>query len=198
MTWALFYLACFLIGVSLSVLSFVSGSWHLPHLHVHVPHGGAHVGGPHAAGAGHDGMPYVNYGTITAFLAWFGASGYLLTRYSSLVVTLVLVLSTVVGLAGACVVFLFVARFLLAHSRELDPADYDRVGVLGRITSSIRAGGTGEITFSLGGTRQACGARSENGASPVARRRGRHHEIRARHRLRAPVRRAGGRKRRSN
>ena len=59
--------------------------------------------------------------------------------------------------------FWFVSKFLLAHSRELDPADFDLVGALGRIASPIRAGGTGEITFSLGGTRQVCGARSETG-----------------------------------
>ena len=169
MTWALFFLACFLIGVSLSVLSFIGGSWHLPHVHLHVPHGGGHMHVPHAGGGGRAGagpeaaMPFVNFGTIMAFLAWFGGSGYLLTRYSSWVITLVLVVSIVFGLVGASVVFWFVAKFLLAHSRELDPADYDRVGVLARITSPIREGGTGEIVFSLEGTRQVCGARSENG-----------------------------------
>jgi hypothetical protein len=35
--------------------------------------------------------------------------------------------------------------------------------VLGRVSSTIRAGGTGEIIFSQEGTRQTCGARSENG-----------------------------------
>jgi hypothetical protein len=37
------------------------------------------------------------------------------------------------------------------------------VGVLGRISSPIREGGTGEIIFSQAGTRQTCGARSESG-----------------------------------
>ena len=46
MTWAMFYLVCFLVGVTLSVLSFLGGSFHLPHLHVHLhlPHGSAHAG----------------------------------------------------------------------------------------------------------------------------------------------------------
>jgi membrane-bound ClpP family serine protease len=108
-------------------------------------------------------MPFFNFATITAFLAWFGGAGYLLTRYSTWVVTLVLVVSVVLGLTGASVVFLFIAKVLLAHSRELDPADYERVGALGRVISSIREGGTGEISFSLDGTRQVCGARSESG-----------------------------------
>jgi hypothetical protein len=167
MTWAWFYLACFLIGVTLSVLSFFGGSWHLPHVHVHVPHGGVHAGaapggGGHAASHG-AGISYFNFGTITAFLAWFGAAGYLLTRYSSWVVMLVLAAAALAGIVGASVVFWFVAKVLLAHEHELDPADYDRVGVLGRITSPIREGGTGEITFSQAGSRHACGARSENG-----------------------------------
>jgi len=163
MTWAMFYLVCFFVGVTLSVLSFLGGGIHLshfhvhvPHLHVHVPHGGAH------AGAGGE-MPFLNFGTITAFLAWFGGAGYLLTRYSSLVVAGVLTLAIVAGLAGAMIVFWFVAKLLLKHDVELDPADYDRVGVLARISSPIREGGTGEIIFSQEGTRNTCGARSDNG-----------------------------------
>ncbi len=166
MTWEMFYLVCFLIGVTLSVLSFLTGSFHLPHfhLHVHVPHGGVHVaGGAHAAGGSGSEMPFLNFGTITAFLAWFGGTGYLLTRYSSLVVAGVLAVAIVAGFAGSAIVFWFVAKLLLKHDRELDPADYDRVGVLGRISSPIRAGGTGEIIFSQEGTRHTCGARSENG-----------------------------------
>ena len=157
MTWAMFYLVCFLVGVTLSVLSFLGGSFHLPHLHVHLhlPHGSAH------AGVGGD-MPFLNFGTITAFLAWFGGAGYLLTRYSSLVVAGVLTLAIVAGLVGALIIFWFVAKLLLKHDRELDPADYERVGVVARISSPIREGGTGEIIFSQEGTRHTCGARNES------------------------------------
>ena len=160
MTWAMFYLVCFLVGVTLSVLSFLGGSFHLPHFHVHVPHAHLSHGGAHAGGSGE--MPFLNFGTITAFLAWFGGAGYLLTRYSSLVVAGVLTLAIVAGLVGAMIVFWFVAKLLLKHDRELDPADYERVGVLARISSPIREGGTGEIIFSQEGTRNTCGARSEN------------------------------------
>jgi membrane protein implicated in regulation of membrane protease activity len=166
MSWANFYLVCFLIGVTLSVLSFLGGPFRLPHVHVHVPH--AHV--PHVAGhvaAGHGGssaeMPFFNFATITAFLAWFGGSGYLLTRYSPLAVTVIMLIAVFVGMIGAAFIFWFVVKFLLKHDRELDPADFDRVGVLGHIISPIREGGTGEILFSQAGTRHTCGARSENG-----------------------------------
>jgi membrane protein implicated in regulation of membrane protease activity len=166
MTWAIFYLVCFLVGVTLSVLSFLGGSWHLPHAHLHFPHGG-HVAAPHAGSGSHAGngadMPFFNFATITAFLAWFGGSGYLLTRYSTLVVSLIMLIAVIIGLAGSSIVFWFVAKLLLKHDRELDPADYERVGVLGRISSPIRLEGTGEIIFSQEGTRHTCGARSDAG-----------------------------------
>ena len=173
MTWAIFYLVCFLIGVTLSVLSFVGGAWHLPHVHLHVPHGG-HIATPHAAGAGHGvagrggDMPFFNFATITAFLAWFGGTGYLLTRYSTLVVSLVMLIAVVMGLIGSAIIFWFVAKLLMKHDRELDPADYDRVGVLGHITSPVREGGTGEMIFSQEGARNTCGVRSDTG-EPLAR-----------------------------
>jgi len=160
MTWAMFYLVCFLVGVTLSALSFLGGSFHLPHFHVHVPHVHVPQGDVHVGSGGE--MPFLNFGTVTAFLAWFGGSGYLLTRYSSFMVAGVLTLAIVAGLMGAMIVFWFVAKLLLKHDRELDPADYDRVGVLARISSPIREGGTGEIIFSQEGTRNTCGARSEN------------------------------------
>jgi hypothetical protein len=167
MTWAIFYFVCFLVGVTLSVLSFLGGTWHLPHVHLHVPHmdvaHGGHLPTPQGHVATGSEMPFFNFATLTAFLAWFGGTGYLLTRYSTLVVTLVLVVSIALGLVGASIVFVFIAKVLLKHSRELDPADYERVGVLGRVSSPIRAGGTGEIIFSQEGTRHTCGARSENG-----------------------------------
>jgi membrane protein implicated in regulation of membrane protease activity len=108
-------------------------------------------------------MPFFNFATITAFLAWFGGSGYLLTRYSTLMVSLIMLIAVLIGLVGSTIVFWFVAKLLMKHDRELDPADYERVGVLGHISSPIRQGGTGEMIFSQEGTRQTCGARSEAG-----------------------------------
>ncbi|HUA35711.1 MAG TPA: hypothetical protein VMA09_19020 [Candidatus Binataceae bacterium] len=165
MTWSAFYLACFLIGVSLSLLAFAGGSIHLPHLHLHLPHG-AHAGLPHAhaGGAGHGGeFPVINFATVTVFLAWFGGTGYLLTRHSTLVVAIVMLFAIAIGLVGSAIVFNFIVRLLLPHDRALDPADYERVGVIGRIISPIREGGTGEMIFSQAGTRNTCGARSEDG-----------------------------------
>ena len=181
MTWADFYLICFAIGFLLSAISFIGGGlhWHVPHF----PDGGAHVGGgnggpghaPVAHGsagngtathAGHEApVSPLNFVTLTAFLAWFGGTGFLITRFSSIWFALGLLISLGAGLFGAAIVFLFLTRVLISHEENLDAADYEMVGVLGRISMPIRENGTGEIIYSQAGTRRTCGARSENGSA---------------------------------
>jgi hypothetical protein len=181
MTWANFYLFCFLVGFLWSLGTLLIG-----HLHIDLPfhHGGVgqdlfhHGGGAahghllHSAG-GHDAgttdhlrgisISPINLGTIAAFLAWFGGAGYLLTVYSPLWFVWSLGLSVISGLAGASAVFWFLAKVLIGRERDLNPADYHMTGVLGHVSSSIREGGTGEIIYSQEGTRRTCGARSEDG-----------------------------------
>lgn len=155
MTWEIFYFVCFLVGFLLSLVTFLSGTAHL-----HLPHGhGMHHG--HAGGRSGQ-SSWLNFGTITAFLAWFGGTGYLLSRYSSLWAVLALALSTVSGVGGAALVFGFLFKFLLAHERDLDPADYNMVGVLGNISSTVREGGTGEMIYSHEGARRCVAVRSED------------------------------------
>src|SRR5262249_39646747 len=108
-------------------------------------------------------MPIFNFATLTAFLAWFGGTGYLLSRHSTLVVGMILVLSVVSGIFGAALIFWFVAKAFLQHDREPRPSDYEPLRVPVRITSSVRAGGTGEMIFSQECTRHTCGARSDTG-----------------------------------
>jgi membrane protein implicated in regulation of membrane protease activity len=161
MTWADFYLACFLVGFLLSLLAFLAGTghFHIPHLHhrLHIPHG-------HGSG-GHGELPWFNFGTISAFLAWFGGAGYLLEHYYHVWYFLAFVVATFCGLGAAAVVFVFLAKVLMAHEAPLDPADYEMVGVLGKLNIRISDGGTGELVFSQEGTRHAVGARSEDGAA---------------------------------
>ena len=180
MTWADFYLICFVTGFLFSFFSFLMGGlhWHLP-FHIHFPgaadphfhvHGGtAHGGvGQHAGHAsGQQGTPvsYVNPLTIAIFLAWFGGTGYLLTRYSSFMVASALMVSVVAGLVGASIVFVFLARVLTSPEEAMDPADFDMIGVLGRLSLPIREGGTGELIYSQAGTRRTCGARTEDGSA---------------------------------
>ncbi len=186
MNWELFYLVCFVVGFTFSVFSFASGLTrfhvHLPkHFHVgggghvtghaggHVPTHGAPQAGHHAPGDGAQArtsgghFPFVNPTTLAAFLTWFGGTGYLLVHLRHIWIFAGLALSSLSGLAAASVVFVFVAKVLMANEKNLDPMDYEMVGVLGCISSSVRAGGTGEMIFTQEGVRKPCAARSENG-----------------------------------
>jgi hypothetical protein len=195
MTWANFYLLCFAVGFAFSVISFLGGGSrfrfhvpHLPHAVGQVPMAGGHgvgvhapVAGGHGAvaapatptpgaapatpGAQHMSISPFNFVTFTAFLAWFGGTGYLLTRYSSVWFLMGLGIALSSGLLGGGIVFLFLSKVLTSEEENMDPADYEMVGVLGRTSISIRAGGTGEIIYSQAGTRRTCGARSEEGAA---------------------------------
>jgi membrane protein implicated in regulation of membrane protease activity len=183
MNWADFYLICFAVGFSFSLLSFLAGGlrWHLhlPHFshfhvapHVHAAPGTVPAGHSQAAPAtggnavahSHAGniSPF-NFITLTAFLAWFGGSGYLLTRYSSIWFVSGLGLSVFAGLLGGGIVFLFLTRVLISREEIMDPADYEMAGVLGRVSVTIRENGTGEIIYSQAGTRRTSGARTEAG-----------------------------------
>src|SRR6476660_2895683 len=168
MNWELFYLICFVVGFAFTALSFLSGTLHF---HFHFPHGhfhlGGHAGGGHGAGhhggsgAGH--FPFFNPMSLAVFLAWFGGTGYLLVHLRHIWVLAGLMFSTFSGLVGAGVVFVFAAKYFLAHESSLDPMDFEMVGVLGRVSGSIRSRGTGEIIFVQEGARKACAARSEEG-----------------------------------
>ncbi|HTS66705.1 MAG TPA: NfeD family protein [Candidatus Acidoferrales bacterium] len=167
MTWSEFYLVCFLVGFGLSLISFLAGSFHMPHLHVpHLHfdfHHGLHMGHGHGAGGGE--TPWFNFATISVFLTWFGGTGYLLQRYSTIWALLALAIAVLAGIGGAAVVFWFLAKYLVGHQKVMDPADFDMIGVLGKLSVPIRSGGTGELIFTQDGTRRVTGARAEGGAA---------------------------------
>lgn len=154
MNWMDFYLVAFLVGFLFSAISFLIGFAHIPHLHMH-----GHHSGPFKLAK--NGMSPFNFATLAAFLAWFGGTGYLLERYSNIWVYLGLFISATSGLGGAAIVFWFLIK-LAAHEHPLDPADYDIVGVLGKVASPVRPDGTGEMIYSRDGSRCAAAIRSED------------------------------------
>lgn len=167
MNWELFYLICFVVGFAFTTLSFLTGTMHL---HLHLPgHGHIHVGGHAHGGAkgGHGALMFLNPMTIAVFLAWFGGTGNLLVHFLHIWVFAGLLLSSAAGVVGGGIVFLFFAKVLLRHDYTMDPADYEMTGVLGRVSGSIRCGGTGEIIFEQDGARKACAARSETNEEVV-------------------------------
>jgi membrane protein implicated in regulation of membrane protease activity len=166
MTWSDFYLLCFLVGFSLSVLSFLAGAVHL-HLPLkwHLPfHGGHHgAGGGLAKGGVH--ISWFNASTVLAFLAWFGGAGYLLTKHSNLIATVSLGIAIAAGLTGGWIVFRFMSRLLQNTEAQMNEWDYRHEGSVGRVSISISANGTGEVIFEQHGVRRSAGARSDDGTS---------------------------------
>jgi hypothetical protein len=160
------------------------GALHAPAMHVPAVHGatvpGPGIHGPALHGAGHarggarasgartsrsSGVSPFDPASVAAFLAWFGGAGYLLTRFSTVWVGMGLIASVISGVVGGGIIFLFLSRILISGDENMDPADYEMVGVLGKLSFPIREGGTGELLYSQMGTRRVCGARSEDGSA---------------------------------
>jgi hypothetical protein len=172
--WEGFYFACFVAGLLLSVISLIGGMGHI-NWHFHLPHGThvphavvhTHTGGvvPKGSGSGHGSgsIPWWNAFSIMIFLSWFGAAGYLLTRYGTLVTSVVFVLAALCGLAGGALIFWFLTKVMMPHDRALTAEETAVTGVIGHVSATIRAGGTGEILYQQMGARRSVPARAETG-----------------------------------
>ena len=145
MTWSNIFLLSFVVGFVLSMFSFLGGALHLPHVHLH-----AH---------GKGGMTY--FPAAVSFLTWAGGAGYLLTQYSSVSAAIALTVSIAVGSLGSWLVLRLLGR-LFGDEQPLLADDYRMVGLLGRVSSPVREGGTGEMIYSLEGTRRGVPVRSED------------------------------------
>jgi hypothetical protein len=177
MTWSDFYLFCFIVGFALSVLSFFAGAVHihLPfkmHLPFHLGHHGGAGGGVRgvfrggARGSMH--ISWFNASTAMAFLAWFGGTGYLLTRHSHFLAVVSLSIAILSGLFAGWIVFRFMVKLVQDGDAPMSSDERRVEGSLGTISMPIRESGTGEIIFSLGGVRRCAGARSGDG-QPIER-----------------------------
>lgn len=179
MTWESFYFVCFLVGLFLSAFSLLGGMghfgghFHLPHLphggHLpgvgHMPSGVPHAGHATAAGRGSASVPWWNAFSLMIFLAWFGAAGYLMTRFGGFVAGVVLILAALCGVTGGAIVFFYLTRVLLAHEHELTADETAVIGAVGRVSAPIREGGIGEIVYEQLGARCSAPARSEDGTA---------------------------------
>ncbi len=177
MSWPEFYLLCFAVGGLWSIASLLlgglhlghSGSAHVGHGHMGGHHGHVHVGHSHGHSASGHGLgswigAMINPSCLAVYLAWFGGVGYLLTKHSGLGFWLDLVIAIAVGLTGAWFLAAFL-HFLQSREQPLDPADYDMVGVLGRVSCAIRPDGVGEVIYVRDGARKPVAARSDEGKS---------------------------------
>lgn len=136
-------LGCFFFGLLFAVLLLVVGDL------------GAEADG--------DGPIPINLSVVLAFLGWFGGVGYLTRNAAEWPTTLALLVGTVGGVVGALAVGKVTAALVSPKGAVLDPADYRLPGTIAQVSSSIRAGGVGEIVYEQGGTRQVSAARAAGG-----------------------------------
>ena len=115
---------------------------------------------PHAPG--HQTLPILNASSLLAFLTWFGAAGYLLTRFAGWPLGVALGGGLIAGALGALAVALFL-RKVLAGEQVMDPRAYRLEGTVARVTVTIPANGAGEIVFTKAGARRSEAARSLSG-----------------------------------
>lgn len=157
------FLICFGVGAVLLLLSLLTGladlPLHLGHIHAHTAGHLGHGAVGHTS-AGADAVSPLNAMSLFIFLAWFGGVGYLLHAPLGAWGPVSLLGGALAGLAGAALVFLFLARVLAPRSTPLDPADFRLEGQVGTVSMPIRSGGVGEVLYSQGGRRRVIGARA--------------------------------------
>jgi hypothetical protein len=154
------YVGCFLFGAAFTAVSFALGhvgfQWH-GHGHAH---GYLHDGHAHA----HDDRSpaaFLSLPALLAFLTWFGAVGYVLSRWG-----VPGVLAAVPAIAFGAAAWLLMTRLLAmirAGERVLDPADYRLPGTIGHLTVGIPEDGVGEVVFTKAGARRSEAARAADG-----------------------------------
>jgi hypothetical protein len=109
--------------------------------------------------------PIFNLPTIGALLAAFGATGYLLDRYTQLGTVAVLVIAAVVGAGAAVGIFSLIAGWAVPSAAR-DPEDprFELQGHPGHVVHELPAGGEGTIEYAHDGGTHQLPARSLSGA----------------------------------
>lgn len=125
-------------------------------------------GHDHGVSGDHGFAQLFNVSSILAFITWFGGIGYALRNGFGWVWPIALIGGAIAGVAAAWLVAQVMRRILRSPDEAMDPRDYERVGVLARVTSSIRPGGVGEIVWEQKGTRMVTSARGA-GDEPIPR-----------------------------
>ena len=157
------FITCFIAGLGLSLVSFVSGLEHVSvfdsifhgHRVIHLPRVIRHAGPKRSKSS------MINAAAITAFLVWFGGGGLLLERLTPWSIPLIVGGASVIGAVGGALINSVIGALA---KRESTAESLSMIGVIGKTVVAIREGdGTGEIVFTHAGTRRVAGARSESG-----------------------------------
>jgi len=159
------FITCFIAGLGLSVVSFVSGLEHVSvfdnifhgHRALHLPRAIRHAGPKRSR------TSMINAAAITSFLTWFGGGGLLLERLTPWSLMAIVIGSSAVGLAGGALINSVINTLA---KKESTAESLSMIGVIAKTVIPIRAGdGTGEIVFTHAGTRRVAAARSDDGTA---------------------------------
>jgi hypothetical protein len=126
--------------------------------------GVADLGADHGGDAGDHGFFHglFNVSSILAFITWFGGFGYVARNGLGVWAPLAVGFGLLGGLVAAVIVSWFVLKILRESDTEMDPSTWDQVGVIARVSSSIRSNGYGEIVYEQHGTRQVASAKGSS------------------------------------
>lgn len=104
-----------------------------------------------------------NVSSILAFITWFSGITYVVRNGLGWFLGIAIVIGLIFGVAGAYAITWFLYSFLRKNSPELNPADWDQVGQIGKVTGTIFEEGVGEIVFERYGSRHSIPARTKDG-----------------------------------
>lgn len=164
------FLTC-LVGGVVAVAVFGSlavagaGHGHIGHgHHGHIGHGHVHHAGGHldqwAGSIVWWTLSWLSPLTLAAALLWFGGAG-LLTESTPVALPIAIL---------AAIVAAWLVRTLMASlaSSSTEPLALTAEGAIGTVNAAIRAGGTGEVLYTLEGLHRSMPARSVDG-TPIRR-----------------------------
>ena len=124
--------------------------------------------GVHHGHADDAGLLPASLGAFLVFLSWLGGVGFVLRRAADWPLIAALPVAALLGIGVAAVVQRAVSKLSNPAGSVLEPEQYRLPGTLGRVSSSIRAGGTGEVIYEQGGVRHVVAARA-SGAQALPR-----------------------------
>ena len=162
-----FYLLCFGLGFTFTLISAVMGHF----FDAHTGDAGGDIGTGGHAGAGFDqaGMPGISIFSptvIAAFITAFGAFGMIFSKIpltEQLWISAPLALLS--GLLIAAGVFVMFNKLFSKTQASSEGHVADLVGATATVITPIPQNGVGEIAYVQGGSRYSAPARSESGAA---------------------------------
>lgn len=140
--------------------------------HAHINHSGhavksiapSHSGGQRALANNFSLFAFVNPVSIALFLLGFGFFGYVSHNTADLIFPLTLTFALLGGLVVAALLLTLISRVFGDSEGETIQDVSDRVGMLGKVSMTIREGNIGEVLYvSPGGMKKSIPARSVDG-----------------------------------